>query len=779
MKILTLFLCCVWLAFANVGAFQLPAKYNDFEKLLLSRMNFSIDPCDDFYNYACGGSSDNYDVEISQQNARILQSGLEELRHSDLHDHMMSSEAISKVVKYYSACVNEQNGRYNVAEYTRQKVDLFMKEFFQFVSYQFFNDDVALDLDRENLSGLLKYVHDEFHVEPFFTSLFQPDFSTESPRVLGFLNFTETSPTFVMEYDCKAQNKVLDKFVAGVRTVMTTMQLKASKSEVKAVARELMEFEFKLLGLCQENSDDGAESGKDGAEDVADNNEDDGENEYENEESHSTDEMDFTDETESTDESDEAEITDEADEAESTKETESSNETDEENDDESTIETTTSSEPESDGIRFKKLEDLTFETWNFDFNNYVREIIATGAGSNLIDYDNLQVITEIDHLPEILESTSDTTLLRYICFRIIMANVVDAPKCLDIVSNFPLIKNRIYTESKYASIMERESMRSLITTIIEMIKTTLKNMVTSMPWIQADKEAYRIFVKKFNRMKSHVGIEDDFLNNTWIDTYYEQIQFGESDTFLDMHSTVLKFNSYSKVRSLIYPENNLEVDTTGDNAMYSADLNKFVIFDGNLVAPNYHKKYPLSYNLGNVGGTIGHEIAHSIDPNFIDFDEKAAYNPFLGEAATEAYSEMIDCLVNQYNDIQLLPDHFETNRVNGTLTVSENMADISGIDAAYRTFKKFEQKYGRERRLRHPKLRDLTQDQIFWLGFAGGFCTKESDEFVELTLMTDVHSPKKARVEGSLKSLPAFGKAFKCPVGSKYRPEEYCKVWTR
>lgn len=71
----------------------------------------------------------------------------------------------------------------------------------------------------------------------------------------------------------------------------------------------------------------------------------------------------------------------------------------------------------------------------------------------------------------------------------------------------------------------------------------------------------------------------------------------------------------------------------------------------------------------------------------------------------------------------------------------------------------------------------LTQDQLFFVAFAQGWCAEVMPEYEQMLVTVDSHSPPRFRVVGPAMDTPAFGAAFNCPVGSPMRPEKPCEVW--
>jgi endothelin-converting enzyme len=71
----------------------------------------------------------------------------------------------------------------------------------------------------------------------------------------------------------------------------------------------------------------------------------------------------------------------------------------------------------------------------------------------------------------------------------------------------------------------------------------------------------------------------------------------------------------------------------------------------------------------------------------------------------------------------------------------------------------------------------LTNAQLYFVGFAQGWCSKATPQQTRVRVKTDPHSPPRFRVTGSLVNFPSFAQAFNCPVGSPMNPTNRCTVW--
>ena len=113
-------------------------------------------------------------------------------------------------------------------------------------------------------------------------------------------------------------------------------------------------------------------------------------------------------------------------------------------------------------------------------------------------------------------------------------------------------------------------------------------------------------------------------------------------------------------------------------------------------------------------------------------------------------------------------------KVNGALTLGENVADLGGLKLAHAAMQAWAEK--------NPQgLGDyrFTPSQQFFLGFAQSWCSKWRPERARVAAQTDPHSPPFLRVNGPLSNLESFRKAFNCPAtGKMFRPAaETCQVW--
>ena len=112
-------------------------------------------------------------------------------------------------------------------------------------------------------------------------------------------------------------------------------------------------------------------------------------------------------------------------------------------------------------------------------------------------------------------------------------------------------------------------------------------------------------------------------------------------------------------------------------------------------------------------------------------------------------------------------------KVNGKLTLGENIADLGGLTIALDAYQLELARSGRK------DIDGFTPEQRFFIGFALFERENARSEFVKTQVLTDPHSPGIFRINGPLSNFPAFYQAFNIKKGDKlYRaPSNRTTVW--
>lgn len=204
------------------------------------------------------------------------------------------------------------------------------------------------------------------------------------------------------------------------------------------------------------------------------------------------------------------------------------------------------------------------------------------------------------------------------------------------------------------------------------------------------------------------------------------------------------------------------------NAYYHPLKNQMVFPAGILQPPFYSVSAHVPVNLGAMGMVVGHELTHGFDDQGSQFDGDGNLKMWWTKSSRSAFDEKTQCVVDQYAGYEVL----DGVRLNGKLTLGENIADLGGLELAFEAYRTL--RVG----ARELKVADgFTEDQQFFLANAQVWCAKTKEAELRRRAQIDPHSDPRHRVNGPMSNLPAFAEAFQCAPGTPMHPERICAVW--
>jgi predicted metalloendopeptidase len=205
------------------------------------------------------------------------------------------------------------------------------------------------------------------------------------------------------------------------------------------------------------------------------------------------------------------------------------------------------------------------------------------------------------------------------------------------------------------------------------------------------------------------------------------------------------------------------------NAYYNASNNEIVFPAAILQPPFFDVNADDAVNYGAIGAVIGHEIGHGFDDQGRKSDGEGNLRDWWTADDAKSFDARATRLGAQYDVLSPL----EGMRVNGKLTMGENIGDLSGLAQAYRAYRISLE--GKE----PPVIGGLTGDQRFFIGFAQIWRTKFRDEALRQRLLSDPHSPGQYRALVPLTNNDEFHRAWNVKPGDKMylAPEERVRIW--
>jgi len=187
-----------------------------------------------------------------------------------------------------------------------------------------------------------------------------------------------------------------------------------------------------------------------------------------------------------------------------------------------------------------------------------------------------------------------------------------------------------------------------------------------------------------------------------------------------------------------------------------------------LQPPYFDPKQPLSMDYGAIGATIGHEISHSFDDQGALFDAQGRLKNWWQPNDFAHFRASGARLAAQFDAYKPFPDL----SLNGTQTLSENIADVAGLNAAYDAYRLA------TKDAPPVKLSGFDDDQLFFLSYAQSWREKNRDAALRDQVVTDGHAPAQYRTY-TVRNLDSWYDAFQVKAGQTLylAPGDRVRVW--
>jgi putative endopeptidase len=205
------------------------------------------------------------------------------------------------------------------------------------------------------------------------------------------------------------------------------------------------------------------------------------------------------------------------------------------------------------------------------------------------------------------------------------------------------------------------------------------------------------------------------------------------------------------------------------NAYYDPEMNEIVFPAGILQPPFFDPDADDASNYGAIGAVIGHEMTHGFDDQGRQFDSKGNLRNWWTPEDEKNFNERAQCVEKQFESYTVQGDLHE----NGKLVLGESIADLGGLNIAYRAVHKAQQ--GKH----PPSIGGLTPDQRFFAAYAQIYASNDRPEYERLLTNTDPHPLQRFRAIAAPSNMPAFAQAFGCKEGDvMVRPFAIrCQIW--
>lgn len=279
-----------------------------------------------------------------------------------------------------------------------------------------------------------------------------------------------------------------------------------------------------------------------------------------------------------------------------------------------------------------------------------------------------------------------------------------------------------------------EEAKTDVTGMIDKIKNVYRGRLQQNNWLTEGTRNKAI--EKLDKMKVFVGYQED------VDPGTKELHLDPNKSFFELSEDIAQFGKRYTIDHFDDPidKNKWSGSAFDINAYYNPESNSINFPAGILQAPFYDKNQSTEKNYGGIGVVIGHEITHAFDSNGADYDENGDMHNWWTKADSKAFDKRIKAFEDQWNGLEIYG-----TKVNGKLTVTENVADAGGLSSTLQVLKTDMTK---------PNLKDYFEN------YANIWKQKASLQYNKYTMVQDVHAPNELRVNQQLKNLPEFYEAY-------------------
>jgi len=425
----------------------------------------------------------------------------------------------------------------------------------------------------------------------------------------------------------------------------------------------------------------------------------------------------------------------------------------------------------------RSVAELQKSTPNFQWNDYF-----TKAGCPSFENLNVGMPDFIAGLDKVIVNTDLNTIKDYLRWKVIHGSASLLSSDLD-NENFNFYGNYLYGQEvqqprwrrilgstsdclgeavgqiyveKHFPAEAKERMLNLVGNL----RLALGERIKALDWMSDETKAKALH--KLDCFNVKIGYP-----NKWKD--YTALDITPDSYFQNFHKYIAFENDIDMAR-LGKPVDKEEWFMTPQtvNAYYSPEMNEIVFPAAILQPPFFNMDADDAVNYGGIGVVIGHEMTHGFDDQGCKYDEKGNLNNWWTEEDAVKFGERTQQLVKLFNAFQV-----RGNKINGQLTLGENIADLGGLNIAWDAYQMTEEAKANQ------SIDGFTPAQRFFISYGTIWRNNSRDKYIERQVKTDVHSPAEARVNRTLGSMPHFYEAFDIqPENGMYiAPEERATIW--
>ena len=283
--------------------------------------------------------------------------------------------------------------------------------------------------------------------------------------------------------------------------------------------------------------------------------------------------------------------------------------------------------------------------------------------------------------------------------------------------------------------------------LVQNLREALKVRIEKLDWMSAATKAKAI--AKWSAFTPKIGYPDKWRDWNGLQT--------SRDSYIGNMLAATQFNYKWDLGKIGKPVDRTEWGMSPQtvNAYYNPMQNEVVFPAAILQPPFFDPKADDAVNYGGIGAVIGHEMTHGYDDQGSRFGPTGNFENWWTPADAKGFAARTDKLVKQFSGYEAAPGL----KVNGKLTLGENIADLGGLATAYDAMKKA------TAGTPDPMADGLSRDQHFFINWATVWRSNYTPDFLKVIVNSNEHAPADFRAIGAPSNLPAFAAAFSCKGG--------------
>ncbi|GAA5935913.1 CCR4-NOT core ubiquitin-protein ligase subunit MOT2 [Sporobolomyces koalae] len=349
--------------------------------------------------------------------------------------------------------------------------------------------------------------------------------------------------------------------------------------------------------------------------------------------------------------------------------------------------------------------------------------------------------------------------------------------CLDqVVENYGFLVGRYFVERAFPGESKKYAEE-----VIEAVIQAFRDRLPGLSWLdEATRDKAR---EKVDAISHKIGYPTENPNTedaASLERYYSINGPIKSDEFL---ANVLRSRVAEERRAWVKigRERGSEFDMVPSevNAYYQPSSNEIVFPAGILQKPFFAVEWPEYLVYGAFGSVAGHELSHSLDQAGRLYDKDGKLTDWWSNATNARFEERKQCFVDQYSNYTIVGPDGKEHHVNGHFTDGEDTADSGGLAQTWHAWKtrlESDRKGTKYNNQLLPGLGQYSREQLFFIAFAQGWARSMTPAEAVRRIRVDPHSPTQFRVRGPLSNSEEFAKAWNCPVGSPMNNKHKCQA---